>query len=134
MGNRSCRGVAALRPAERGAGPGASAELVARWRDLSDAFEGIGSRAVGADVVLHGSGYGAILAARAREFGGDFINIMLFVLPELVAFMALGMAMLKGGFLSGQWTGEQYRATWRRAYLVGLVPTGWPRRLGVDRA
>jgi uncharacterized protein len=57
-----------------------------------------------------------------REFGRDFINIMLFVLPELLAFMALGMAMLKGGFLSGQWTAEQYRATWRRAYLVGLVP------------
>ncbi len=43
-------------------------------------------------------------------------------LPELLAFMALGMAMLKGGFLSAQWTVEQYRATWRRAYLVGLVP------------
>jgi uncharacterized protein len=102
--------------------PGASAELVARWRALSDAFEGVGSGSVGADLALHGSGYGAILAARANEFGRDFINIILFVLPELLAFMALGMAMLKGGFLSGQWTGEQYRATWRRAYLVGLVP------------
>jgi uncharacterized protein len=102
--------------------PGASADLVARWRELSDAFEGAGSGAVGADVALHSSGYGMILAARAREFGRDFINIMLFVLPELLAFMALGMAMLKGGFLSGQWTEEQYRATWRRAYVVGLVP------------
>ena len=102
--------------------PGASADLVARWRELSDAFEGAGSGAVGADMALHTSGYGAILAARAHQFGRDLVNIVLFVLPELLAFMALGMATLKGGFLSGQWTGDQYRATWRRAYIVGLVP------------
>ncbi|HEY1124286.1 MAG TPA: DUF418 domain-containing protein [Sphingobium sp.] len=102
--------------------PGASADLLARWQNLSDGFEGAGSGAVAADVALHGSGYGAILAARVSMFGQDLINIVLFALPELLAFMALGMAMLKGGFLSAQWTSEQYRATWRRAYVVGLVP------------
>lgn len=102
--------------------PGASADIVARWQALSDAFEGAGSHAVAAEVALHRSGYGAILAARAGLFGTDLVNMALFVLPELLAFMALGMAMLKGGFLSAQWLGDQYRATWRRAYLVGLIP------------
>ncbi len=40
----------------------------------------------------------------------------------MLAFIALGMAMLKGGFLAGQWQAGQYRATWRRALIVGLVP------------
>jgi uncharacterized protein len=102
--------------------PGAAGELVARWRDLSDAFEGPDSRAATAEVTRYGSGYAAILAARASAFGRDIVNIVLYVLPELLAFMALGMAMLKGGFLSAQWTAAQYRATLRRAYLVGLVP------------
>ncbi|MBO9580987.1 MAG: DUF418 domain-containing protein [Sphingobium sp.] len=102
--------------------PGASADIVARWQALSDSFGGAGSHAVAADVALHRSGYGAILSARASLFGADLINMVRFVLPELLAFMALGMAMLKGGFLSAQWLGEQYRATWRRAYPVGLLP------------
>lgn len=102
--------------------PGASVDLVARWKEMSDGLEGAGSSALAADLALHRSGYGAILASRAGLFGQDVLNIFLFVLPELLAFMALGMAMLKGGFLSAQWTYEQYRATWRRAYLVGLVP------------
>jgi uncharacterized protein len=102
--------------------PGASGDVVTHWQALSDAFEGTDSHAVAAEVALHRSGYGAILAARAGTFGADLVNMLLFVLPELLAFMALGMAMLKGGFLSGQWLGEQYRSTWRRAYLVGLIP------------
>ncbi len=102
--------------------PGAGAELVTRWQDLSDAFEAPGSRAAAAEIALYGGDYAHILAARVAGLGRDLINILLFGLPELLAFMALGMAMLKGGFLSAQWTVAQYRATWRRAYLVGLVP------------
>jgi len=102
--------------------PGAEADVLARWRDLSDAFEEPGTRAAAAEVTLHGSGYLTILAARVAGLDQDLFNIIVFGLAELLAFMALGMAMLKGGFLSAQWTSEQYRATWRRAYLVGLLP------------
>lgn len=102
--------------------PGATADLVARWQGLSDALGAPGGQVIATEMALFGSGYGAILSARLAGLGKDMLDIALFALPELLAFMALGMAMLKGGFLSAQWTAEQYRATWRRAYLVGLLP------------
>lgn len=102
--------------------PGAGAEVMRHWRELSDGLGGAGSHAVAQEMALYRSGYGAIVAERLRLIGQDLIRTGLFVLPEMLAFMAFGMAMLKGGFLSAQWSEEQYRATWRRAYLVGLVP------------
>ncbi len=108
---------------------GANADLLARWRDYADLTGAPGSLSVAADVALHRGDYGAILAGRLGEAGLAATNLLLFALPELLAFMAFGMAMLKGGFLAAQWTVAQYRATWRRAYLVGLVPmaglTAW---------
>ena len=103
--------------------PGASVDLVLQWRDLSDLLGAPGSSAVAADLALYQSGYGDILAHRLADLGQDALNIATFGLLELLAFMALGMAMLKGGFLAAHWTVEQYRATWRRALIVGLVPT-----------
>lgn len=109
--------------------PGADPALVARWDMLADLLGAPGSKSVLADIALHRSDYPAILGQRLDEAPQLARNTLIFLLPELLAFMALGMAMLKGGFLSGQWTAEQYRATWRRAYLVGLLPmaglAGW---------
>jgi len=74
------------------------------------------------EAAFYGSAYLTILQGRLSMLAGDLLHMALFVIPELLAFMALGMAMLKGGFLAAQWTAEQYRATWRRAYLTGLIP------------
>ncbi len=117
--------IAVLPPfALRGAAlaPGAAAETVMYWQQFADALGGPGSQAVAHEIALYGGGYGAIVTDRVQALGRDLIHTGLFVLPELLAFMALGMAMLKGGFLSAQWTREHYRATWQRAYLVGLIP------------
>lgn len=109
--------------------PGADALVVGRWQAFSDALGALDSRSLLAEIALFQSGYLPILHERLADAPQLARNTLIFVLPELLAFMALGMAMLKGGFLSGQWTAEQYRATWRRAYLVGLIPmaglAGW---------
>lgn len=102
--------------------PGASAEMVALWQHHAAALGIGGGGAVQGDLTLFRSGYGAIVAARLAEGGLAMRNIVLFALPELLAFIALGMAMLKGGFLAGHWSRAEYRAIWRRGYLVGLVP------------
>jgi uncharacterized protein len=102
--------------------PDASVDLMLRWRDLSDLLGGPGSGEIARQVALYQSDYGAIFAARLGDLGQDALNILTFGLAELLAFMALGMAMLKGGFLSAQWLPEQYAASWRRALVVGLVP------------
>ena len=90
--------------------------FIAHWPSFEAMLGGAGSHAVAS------AGYAALLIARLRAFGWDMLGMALFTLPETLAFMVLGMAMLKGGFLSAQWSEAQYRATWRRAYLVGLVP------------
>lgn len=41
---------------------------------------------------------------------------------ETLGFMLLGMAMLKGGFLTGKWSREQYVGTARHCFIIGLVP------------
>lgn len=48
---------------------------------------------------------------------------------DTLGFMLMGMAMLKGGFLTGRWEAEQYWRTARHCFLVGLPPmaalAGW---------
>jgi uncharacterized protein len=102
--------------------PDAGAQVIAHWREFADALGYPGSKTVAAETAQYLSGYGPIVGERLNEFGMSLVSMLLYALPETLAFMALGMAMLKGGFLAGQWTSDQYRATWKRAYLVGLVP------------
>jgi len=101
---------------------GAPVETVLAWQGLADALGAPGSVTIAAETALLRSDYGAIFAARLGDFARELVSILFYVLPETLGFMALGMAMLKGGFLSAQWLPEQYRATWRRAYVVGLLP------------
>ena len=102
--------------------PGAAAETLAHWRLYADQL-GIGESATIARELAHyRGGYGEILRDRLVQGPGNILDQLFYALPELLAFTALGMAMLKGGFLAGQWPAGQYRATWRRALLVGLLP------------
>ncbi|MBB5987055.1 DUF418 domain-containing protein [Sphingobium lignivorans] len=106
------------------AAPGASAAAVARWQGYADQL-GIGeSGAVAREIIRYRSGYGEIFGERFASFASDMLGQLVYFLPEMLAFTALGMAMLKGGFLAGQWAVSHYQATWRRALLVGLVPMG----------
>ena len=45
-----------------------------------------------------------------------------FSLLDTLGFMLLGMAMLKSGFLTGQWQQEQYRQVMQHALRIGFVP------------
>lgn len=102
--------------------PGASASTLALWRDYADLL-GVGdSRSVAAEIAHYRSGYLDIVQSRLAHAPGDAVDLLLHAVPEMLAFIALGMAMLKGGFLAGQWQAAQYRATWRRALTVGLIP------------
>lgn len=102
--------------------PGAGEAAIAAWRDYADHL-GVGaSPAITGDIARYQLGYLDILGWRLADSLAAARNQLLYGLAEMLSFMALGMAMLKGGFLAGQWRPEQYRATWRRALLVGLLP------------
>ena len=102
--------------------PGAAAQTVAQWRDYADWLGVPGSASVLSDITLFRSDYGSIFGTRLADLPATMFDQLLYSWPETLAFIALGMAMLKGGFLAGQWASPQYQATWRRAFIVGLVP------------
>lgn len=100
----------------------ATAHIMAHWRLYADQL-GMGDSVAMASERAHYLGsYGGIVGFRLARALGDAVDQVVYAMPETLAFVALGMAMLKGGFLAGQWRAEQYRATWRRTLLVGLVP------------
>jgi len=102
--------------------PGAAPGTLALWQDYRDHL-GLGaSLTVGAELARYQGSYAAILLDRLQAAPGYALDLLLHAVPELLCFVAFGMAMLKGGFLTGQWQNAQYRATWRRAFVMGLVP------------
>lgn len=74
------------------------------------------------DIALHRSSYGTLALARLAAAAAHLAASVTQVLPEILGFMLLGMAMAMGGFFTGQWSREQYARTVRHAYLVGILP------------
>ncbi|MCW2399076.1 DUF418 domain-containing protein [Sphingobium sp. B2D3C] len=102
--------------------PGAAPTIVEHWQAYADSAGMGASRAVANEIALYTGSYAGIFAERIGAAPRAALNQILYSWPECLAFIALGMAMLKGGFMAGQWPAPQYRATWHRAMLVGLVP------------
>ena len=80
------------------------------------------SPAAQAEIATYRGTFTDILAMKAADFPGEWVWGFLFNAFETLGFMLLGMAMLKGGFLTGNWDAEQYRRTARHCFLIGLPP------------
>ncbi len=99
-----------------GASAKAQAEFTAILADLG-ASSGAGPRA---DVALHLGSYSAIVSARLSEMMGGLIGQIFAYGPETVGLMAWGMALLKSGALTGNWTQARYLKMAAIAYAIGL--------------
>jgi len=80
------------------------------------------SAAARAEIATYRGGYAGILADHLGKFPGEWLWSLIFTGLEVLGFMLLGMAMLKGGFLTGRWPAEQYWRTARHCFLIGLPP------------
>lgn len=67
--------------------------------------------ALAADLALHRGDYETILAARFADNAWSPVNSLWFSGWETLGYMALGMAALKSGMLTGQWERRRY-ARW----------------------
>ncbi len=106
--------------------PGAGAALVTQWQYVSDALGGSGSPSVAARDGAPSLGLWRHSGRPARGLSGAFMDILLFGLLELLAFMALGMAMLKGGFLSASGPSHNIARPGGGPIWSGLSPwRGW---------
>lgn len=101
--------------------PSATPDMIEGYRAMVDSFGAPGNPEIARDVALYRSGFGTIVTASLAALPGQFGTLVYFLLDTL-GFMLLGMAMLKGGFLTGRWPIDQYRAVARRCFLVGLPP------------
>jgi uncharacterized protein len=84
--------------------------------------------AVRQEIATYRGGFAGIFLHHVALFGGQWATTMPFVAFDTLGFMLLGMAMLKGGFLTGRWQAEQYWRTARHCFLIGLIPMaalGW---------
>jgi uncharacterized protein len=74
------------------------------------------------EVAIYRGGYAGILAEHLANYPREWLWTFLLSCLDTMGFMLLGMAMLKGGFLTGRWEAGQYWRTARHCFLIGLPP------------
>lgn len=102
--------------------PDTAASVVAGYHAFMAAFSDPASPAIIGDIALHQSGFGAIFLHKLSDYPGEWLRALPFVSFDTLGFMLMGMAMLKGGFLTGRWDVDQYQRTARHCFLVGVPP------------
>ena len=101
-------------------GPGADIDAIAQWRTFS-AGVGIGAPAdVAREIALRLGPWTALVADNAHGMMRGAPFLLLFDGPETLAYMALGMAALRTGFLRGGWPRRRYATIAALALGIGL--------------
>ena len=113
--------VSAYMTRSAGLSSGADQEAVRAWSEMAASMGQPGTSEIAAQISLYRSDFPLIFAHQLRALPGSFVSLVYFSFDTL-GFMLLGMAMLKGGFLTGQWERDQYRRTARHCFLIGLPP------------
>lgn len=101
--------------------PDAPASMIAGYAAMMESFGAPGSPSIAADIALYRSDFSTIFAESLSDLPSH-IGLFVYFAFEVLGFMLLGMAMLKGGFLNGQWPIDQYRRTARHCFMIALPP------------
>ncbi len=117
--------------------PGADPELMESYRAMLDAFGMPGSSDIANELRAFSGSYGDALAYRTT--GENALTPIAFVLTgglETIGLFAIGMVLLRNGFLTGGWERDRYAKMAKLSYLIGLPPlillAGWAWRSGFD--
>jgi uncharacterized protein len=98
--------------AQAAAAPDASADTIATWTSIAEAIGPLPPGELARNLALFQGGYLGILTERT---GPDFWQPI-----AANGFAAPGMAGLKSGFLTGEWSAAAYARIARIGYLIGL--------------
>ncbi len=121
--------------------PGASAAAI---ENVDQVIAGFGSSAaaITADITLHQSGFSPIFLDKIQNDLFRPIVLLAYNLAETLPLMMVGMALYKNGFITGQWTSDQYRrwGIWLTAIgtviltaiAIGLIYSDFPMLLMVN--
>lgn len=100
--------------------PGASAGSIDNVATIIAGFDS-GPAAITADIALHQSGFVSILLDKVRNDPFGPLVLLAYNLAETLPLMMIGMALYKNGFITGQWTLEQYRSWGIRLTISGAA-------------
>ncbi|KKW91107.1 MULTISPECIES: DUF418 domain-containing protein [Sphingobium] len=104
------------------AAPDAASHIPAGFADFIGSFSDPAHPAIRSEFEIYRGNYAGIFMHHVALFGSQWLTTLPFVTLDTLGFMLLGMAMLKGGFLTGRWQAEQYWRTARHCFLIGLLP------------
>jgi uncharacterized protein len=95
-------------------------EAVRGWQDLQTKFGTASGRALADALALHGGSWAGLVHHRLFVQGWTpFTGLFMFGW-ETLGYMLFGMAALKSGFFSGEWSGAAYRKTLILGYGIGI--------------
>lgn len=100
----------------------ASAHAIAAGQRLLEGIGQPGASGIMEEIAVYRGDWAGMIAHKASNIWGWGITGLLYMSLDTLGFMLLGMAMLKGGFLSGKWSQEQYIGTARHCFIIGLPP------------
>jgi uncharacterized protein len=98
--------------------PGASAELLQNYKEVIESPDFNIDPAK--EIATYTGGYVQIVASRMAEFVGPFALVVQ-SFAETLPLMMFGMAMMKNGFLSGEWNAADYNRWIKMMLLPGIV-------------
>ncbi|PZU58418.1 MAG: hypothetical protein DI547_10210 [Sphingobium sp.] len=101
--------------------PDAGADVITAFRETLATLGEPGTPQIAHSLATYRAGFGTVIGHHAATLM-DHLHLLLYFGLDTLGFMLLGMAMLKGGFLTGGWDADQYRRTARHCLVIGLVP------------
>ncbi len=100
--------------------PGASAEALRAWNEMTAWVRVPTAAELSQQMGLILGPWSGVAESQLTKHTLDPLFFSLMFGPETLAYMLFGMAALKSGFLTGQWSDEEYRRAAVRGYAISL--------------
>jgi uncharacterized protein len=100
--------------------PGASAEVLRQWNEMTAWVRVPTSAEISEQMGLILGPWSGVAQNQLTKHTFEPLIFSIMFGPETLAYMLFGMAALKSGFLTGQWTDAEYRRAAIRGYGISL--------------
>ena len=100
--------------------PGVSPEILRQWKDMTAWVRVPTSAEINEQMGLILGPWSGVAQNQLTKHAFDPLFFSLMFGPETLAYMLFGMAALKSGYLTGQWTDAEYRRAAIRGYAISL--------------
>ncbi|WP_294173735.1 DUF418 domain-containing protein [uncultured Sphingomonas sp.] len=85
--------------------------------------EGPGTPGIADHLKTYRSNYRTIVKERSDDVRSEIVFFLVFLGPETLGLMILGILLLRNGFLTGKWPDDRLRPVARWGYLLGIPPS-----------